>query len=127
LSTRIGGDRAAADVEVGLEHDALGPALGIGRELLDSATSQQLLVQIVDAEVLQGRHLDHDRVAAPTPRAPGLLGELRHDPLRIGVLAVDLVDGHDDGHFGRLGVVEGLDRLGHDAVVGRHHRARRCR
>ena len=37
----------------------------------------------------------------------------------IGVLAVDLVDGHDDRHLGRLGVVERLDGLGHDAVVGR--------
>ena len=25
------------------------------------------------------------------------------------------------GHVGRLGVVDGLDGLGHDAVVGRHH------
>ena len=36
-------------------------------------------------------------------------------------VAVDLVDGHDDRHVGRLGVVDGLDGLGHDAVVGRHH------
>ena len=34
---------------------------------------------------------------------------------------VDLVDGHDDRHVGRLGVVDRLDRLRHDAVVGRHH------
>ena len=37
----------------------------------------------------------------------------------IGVLAVDLVDRDDDRHLGRLGVVDRLDRLGHDAVVGR--------
>ena len=39
----------------------------------------------------------------------------------VGVLAVDLVDRHDDRHLGRLGVVDRLDGLGHDAVVGRDH------
>ena len=34
---------------------------------------------------------------------------------------VDLVDRHDDRHFGRLGVVDGFEGLRHDAVVGRHH------
>ena len=53
-----GGDRAAADVEVGLEHDALGPALGVGGELLDLGDDEQLLEQVVDAEVS----------AAPTSR-----------------------------------------------------------
>ena len=39
-------------------------------------------------------------------------------PVRVGVVAVDLVDGDDDRHLGRLGVVDRLDGLGHDAVVG---------
>src|SRR5690606_6060680 len=41
------------------------------------------------------------------------------DLLWIGVRLVDLVDGHDDRGPGRLGVLDGLDRLRHDAVVGR--------
>ena len=36
----------------------------------------------------------------------------------VGTLFVDLVDRHDDRHVGRLRVVERLDRLGHDPVVG---------
>ena len=36
----------------------------------------------------------------------------------VGVGLVDLVDGHDDRDVGRLGVVDGLLGLGHDAVVG---------
>ena len=40
------------------------------------------------------------------------------DPLRVGVGLVDLVERDDDRHLGRLGVVDRLDRLGHDAVVG---------
>ena len=39
--------------------------------------------------------------------------------LRAGL--VDLVHGNDDGHIGSLGVVDGLDGLGHDAVVGGDH------
>ena len=63
----------------------------------------------------------HDRVAAPRLGHEALLGELRAGPgLGVGVVAVDLVDRHHDRHLGRPGVVDGLDRLGHDAVVGRH-------
>ena len=76
-----GGDRAPADVEVGLEHDALGPARRGWR--VSSSTlgdDEQLLEQVVDAEVLQRRHLDHDRVAAPRLGHEALLGELLHAP-----------------------------------------------
>ena len=40
---------------------------------------------------------------------------------RVGVRAVDLVHRDDDRHIGRPGVIDGLDRLGHDAVVCGHH------
>jgi hypothetical protein len=39
----------------------------------------------------------------------------------IGLVLVDLVHRHDQRHFGRLGVVDRLDGLRHDAVVGGHH------
>ena len=38
--------------------------------------------------------------------------------LRVGVVLVDLVDRHHDRHVGGAGVVDRLDRLRHDAVVG---------
>ena len=102
-----GGHRAAADVEVGLEHDARGPAVGVGRELLELGDDEQLLEQVVDAEVLQRRDLDHDRVAAPLPRARGPARRAAAcTRLGSALLAVDLVDGHDDRHLGRLGVVD---------------------
>ena len=41
--------------------------------------------------------------------------------LGIGVRLIDLVDGHDEGHLGGLRVSDGLHRLRHDAVIGRHH------
>ena len=112
------GHRATADVELGLEHDALGPARRVGRELLELGDHEQLLEQVVDAELLGRRHLDDDRVAAPRLGHELVLGELREHALRVGVVLVDLVDRHDDRHLGRLGVVDRLDRLRHDAVVG---------
>ncbi len=50
-----------------------------------------------------------------------MLDELLTDAIGIGAGLVDLVHGHDDGHLGGLGVVDGLDGLRHDAVVGGHH------
>ena len=43
------------------------------------------------------------------------------DAIRIRAVLVDLVDGNDDRHFRRAGVVDRFDRLRHDAVVRRHH------
>ena len=91
-----GGHGAAADVEVRLEHDAVGAAVGVGPEVLDVGDEQQRLEQVVDADAVEGRDLDHLGVAAPGLRDEALLGELLHHPVGVGVLAVDLVDGDDD-------------------------------
>ncbi|MDQ1122771.1 hypothetical protein QE412_001344 [Microbacterium trichothecenolyticum] len=48
-----------------------------------------------------------------------VLGELLAHLGGVGVGLVDLVDRDHDRHVRRLGVVQRLDRLGHDAVVGR--------
>ena len=51
---------------------------------------------------------------------PGL-GQLGLDAVGVGVGLVDLVERDDDRHLRRAGVVDRLERLGHDAVVGRDH------
>ena len=43
-------------------------------------------------------------------------------PYWIGARLVDLVDGDDERHARRLGVVDGFHRLRHYAVVGSHHK-----
>ena len=50
-----------------------------------------------------------------------VLGELLADALGLRVRLVDLVDRDDDRDLRVLGVVERLDGLRHDAVVGRDH------
>ena len=47
-----------------------------------------------------------------------VLGQLGLDAVRVGVGLVDLVDRDDDRHLGGAGVVDRLERLGHDAVIG---------
>ena len=116
-----GGDRPPTLVELGLDDDALGPTGRVGGELLELGHDLQLLDQFVDADALERGHLDDDRVAAPRLGDEFVLGELRQHALRIGVGLVDLVDRHDDRHIGGAGVVDGLDGLGHDAVVGGDH------
>jgi hypothetical protein len=115
------GHRTAALVELRFDDDALGATGRVGRELLELGDDLQLLDQLVDAEALERRHLDHDRVAAPRLGNEFVLGELGEHPLRIGVVLVDLVDRHHDRHLGGAGVVDRLDRLGHDPVVGGDH------
>ena len=73
---------------------------------------------------LLGGDVDEHRVAAVLLGHQVVLGELLADLVRVGALLVDLVDRDHDRHVGRLGVVERLDRLRHDAVVGRDHEDR---
>ena len=50
-----------------------------------------------------------------------LRGEFLMDALWIGVVLVDLVDRDDDRDLRGARVMDGLDRLGHDPVIGRDH------
>ena len=59
------GDGASADVEVGLEHDAACPTLGRGPQVFELGEHEDVLEEVVDAQVLEGGDLDHDGVAAP--------------------------------------------------------------
>ncbi len=113
--------RSPARLQVGLEDGPPGPAFGAGLKLLDLGHHIQLLEELVDPEILEGRDLDDDGVATPRLGDETALGELLQDMVEVGVALVDLVDGHHDGDVGGTGVVDGFDRLGHDAVVGRHH------
>ena len=51
-------------------------------------------------------------------------GKLFLDALGVGVGAIDLVDGKNDGYVGRLSVANGLLSLGHHRIVGRNHNNR---
>jgi hypothetical protein len=93
---------------------------GVGEQLeLGVGRQQDGVEQVVEAGAAFCRHVDEHRRAAVLLGDQAVLGELTADLGRVGALLVDLVDGHHDRHVGGLRVVERLDRLRLDAVVGR--------
>ena len=119
---QAGGHRSAARVQVGLEDQTASRCRRVGLGLdLDVGDQQDGLEQLVQVRPGLGRDVHELELATPLGRDDALLDELVADPLRVGLFLVDLVDRHHDGDPRRLRVVEGLDRLGHHAVVGGHH------
>ena len=119
-----GDDHAAADVDLGFDDGAARRHVGVGLEIGDVGDQLQHVEEVVEPDALLGAGLDEHRVAAPLLGHDAELGELLLDLLDVGVGLVDLVDDDDHRHLGRLGVVDGLDGLRHDAVVGGHHDGR---
>ena len=118
------GHRAAALVELGLDDRADGRPLGVGPQVLQVGHQEDHLQQVVDAQALLGADLDEGHVAAVVLDHDAVLGQLGLDAVGVGVRLVDLVEGDDDRHLGRAGVVDRLQRLGHHAVVGGDHQDR---
>eukprot|EP01041_Mallomonas_annulata_P031546 gene31545-53864_t len=65
--------------------------------------------------------LDHLGVTTQAFDDDLVLQQLVDHAGRVGVRLVDLVDRHDDRNPGRLGVLDGLDRLRHHGVIGGNH------
>ncbi len=112
-----GGNGTTATVELCLEDMAGGEGVGVGLELQHVSLQEDGLQELVDIQVLLGRDVDEHVLAAPLLGDDAVLGELLTDTVGIGAGLVDLVDGNDDGDVSGLGVVDGLDGLGHHAVV----------
>ena len=85
---------------------------------------------MVDALARLGRDRAEDGFSAPLFRHQPAVGELLLDTVGFGLGQVDLVDRDDDRDLGLLGMVDGFDGLGHDAVVRgddqHHHIGHRC-
>src|SRR4051794_40277968 len=116
------GDGAPALVQLALDDDTLRVLLGVRAQVEGGVGGQQdRREQLVEALTGGRGDVDEHRVAAVLLGHQPVLGELLTDLGGVGPLLVDLVDGDHDRHLGGLGVVERLDRLRHDAVVGRDH------
>src|SRR4051794_24069016 len=115
------GDRTAALVQLGVDDDTLRVLLGVRAQVQRGVGGQQDRGQELVETLARGRgDVDEHRVAAVLLGHEPVFGELLTDLGGVGPLLVDLVDRDHDRHLGGLGVVERLDRLRHDAVVGRH-------
>ncbi len=113
-----GGDGAAAAIELGFEDDAAGGAAGSGFELLEIGGEADHFEEEIEIGFLFGGDVDEDGFAAPLFGDEAAIGELLFDAIGQGVGLIDFVDGDDDGDFGGVSVVDGLDGLRHDAIVG---------
>ena len=118
LADQHRGDGAAAALEARFEHDA-GRRARVGRfEVEQLGLQQQRIEQLVDALPGQRGDADEQRLAAPLLGDQLVLRELPANAIEIAAGLVDLVDRDDDRHLRRFRVLDRLDRLRHDAVVG---------
>ena len=115
------GDRAAAFLEAGLDHVSGRHPRGGRLQFEHFGLQQNAVEQLIHALPGAGRHRHENILAAPFLGNDAVLGEFLLDLFRIRFGLVHLVERHDDGHLGRLRVLDGLDGLRHDAVVGAHH------
>ena len=116
-----GGDRTTAAIELGFDHGAFCGTFRIGLEVEQFGLQRDHLEQLVEIGLVLGGNLDVDDFAAERFDLNLVLQQFGAHALRLGVGLVDLVDRDDHRHLRRLGVVDRLDRLRHDAVIGRHH------
>ena len=70
--------------------------------------------------LLSGNVNEHG-VATVFLRHQTVFGELTTDLLRVSAFLIDLVNRYHDRHVSTLGVVKGLNGLGHHTVVGGNH------
>src|SRR6059036_1644700 len=116
-----GRDGASPAVQPALDDHAPGCTVRVGFELQDLGLERGHLEELVDARPLLRRRRDVDRLAPPLLRDEAMVGQLTLDALGIGLGLVDLVHDDEDRHVRRSRVVDRLDGLRHDAVVGGHH------
>src|SRR3990172_8366556 len=116
-----GRDGAAPAVELRLDDHAPGGSVWVGLQLHDLGLEGRHLEELIDADPLLGGGVHEDRLAAPLLRHEPEVRQLLAHAVGVRLRLVDLVDRHDHRNVGRLGVVDRLDRLRLDAVVGPPH------
>ena len=118
------GHRTLAAVELRLQHHSDGGPGRVGTQFAQFGNQIDHFEQVVDALSCLGRDRAEDGIAAPLFRHQSAIGKLLLDTLGLGLGQVHLVDRDNDRDAGLLGVVDGFDGLGHDAVVSgndQHH------
>ena len=115
------GHVAAPLVQGGLDDGARRVGLRIGLQVEHLRLNQHLLKQQVDVGALLGGNVLALHLAAPLLHEDVHVGQRSTDLLRIGTRLVYLVDGENHGDTGGLRMVDGLNGLRHDLVIGCNH------
>ena len=103
----------------GLDDITFGAAIRVGLKLEQIGLQQNHFDQLIDALLGQRGNIDENGIATPIVRNQTFVLQLLANFHRVRVGMVDLVDGDEDRHLGRLRVVQRFERLRHDAVIGR--------
>ena len=125
VTTKIetNGDRRVA-LPPSLSVKDLADKLGVSAvEVIKKLMASKILAninQVIDSLTGSRAEVHALMLAAIVPGDDPLLGQLLVHAIGVGVVLVDLVDRDDDRHLRRPCVLDGLDRLRHHAVIGRH-------
>ena len=112
------GDGTPLGVELGLQNRSLGGNPGVALEFVNLCDQEDHVQEVLYADAFLRGDGHTDGVPAVLLDDDPVLDELLFDLEKVDVRLVDLVDGDDDGNAGGLGVVDGLDGLRLDPVVG---------
>ena len=112
---------AAATLHFGFDDDALGGAVRVGLQLEHFGLQQDSFFEFFEILARLGRDFHGHHVAAHVFDDDLMLEQFLAHARGVSIGLVDLVDGDDDRHASGLSVVNRLDGLRHDAVVGGDH------
>ncbi len=119
------GNRTATLIQTGFDSHTAGGPVRISPEVQTSVCGEQDSIEkLGDTFTLQRRHLDCLSITAILLGNQTKLGQLLEHLVSFCSRGIHLVDGHHDGNPGCLRVVQSLNCLGHDAVIGGHHQNR---
>ena len=113
-----GRNRATALVKLCLDHGRLSIAVRASLQFEQFGLKRDLLKQLIEPGLGLCRNLDILHIARHLLHDHFVFEQAIADVVRIGLWLVHLVDRNDHRDAGRLGVIDGLDRLRHDAVIG---------
>ncbi len=113
-----GRHRPARSVQLRVQDHSRGQGGRVRLQVAHVGHQEDHLEQLVDPLLLPGGDRDRHDVSPPVLDQKTLIGELLFDAVEVCARLVDLVDRHDHRHAGGARVVNRLDRLRHDAVVG---------
>jgi hypothetical protein len=113
-----GCDRAAAAIELRLNHGAFGRAIWIGLEVEDFRLQADHFEQLVDIRFLDGGDFDVHHLTAHRFHLDLMLQKVGADAIGLCVGLSILLMATMIGTLRGLGMMNGLDRLRHHAVIG---------
>ena len=116
-----GGNGATTHIKLSFDNGALCSPSRIGLKLKDLGLQRDRFQQFIKTLPGDRRHFHVLHFTGHLLNDYFVLQQLGAHFVGISLWFVDLVDRHDHRHFGRLGMVDRLNRLRHHRIVCRHN------